>query len=231
MIEPVTPAPLLGDVVTFNLILYTYIYDPQFPCLPTIYTYKVNHLLSQFPPRLDFNRLSKLLAFSASNHSHDHRTKTDSYPRVRPPTLPLTPFRKHMLNHIPREEGGGLSREREMVGILYNTLMANRGAYYRAGVIGLTTALVLSRGNDYNKEEEGEGTRSKKGYEITVAAKYMPGDLDVEYASPWAGAHYLPLVIKNTSLLHCMVVMFFLLSPSYILQKIPRYKLIIIYYY
>lgn len=113
-----------------------------------------------------------------------------------------------------------------MVGILYDTLMANGGAYYRAGVIGLTTALVLSRENNFNKEEEGEGTRSKKGYEITVAAKYMPGDLDVEYASPWAGAHYLPLVIKNTSLL---LVVFFLLSPSYLLQKIPRSKLIIIY--
>lgn len=89
--------------------------------------------------------------------------------------------------------------------------MANREAInYRAGVIGLTTALVLSRENNYN-EEEGGGIRSKKGYEITVAAKYMPGDNDVEYASPWAGAHYLPLVIKNTS---CAWWSFFFLSLS-----------------
>jgi len=40
----------------------------------------------------------------------------------------------------------------------------------RAGVVGLTTALVLAR----------------KGYKVTVVAKYMPGDLSIEYASPWA---------------------------------------------
>src|SRR5271156_818234 len=47
----------------------------------------------------------------------------------------------------------------------------------RAGVAGLTTALLLSR---------------KPNYIITVAAKHMPGDYDIEYASPWAGANYLP---------------------------------------
>ncbi|CAC9889793.1 unnamed protein product [Aureobasidium pullulans] len=31
-----------------------------------------------------------------------------------------------------------------------------------------------------------------KNYSITVAAKHMPGDYDIEYASPWAGANYLP---------------------------------------
>lgn len=46
-----------------------------------------------------------------------------------------------------------------------------------AGVIGLTTALYLSR---------------RPGYKITVVAKFMPGDYDIEYASPWAGANYLP---------------------------------------
>jgi hypothetical protein len=44
----------------------------------------------------------------------------------------------------------------------------------RAGVIGLTSALLLSR----------------RGYSVTVAAKHMPGDYDIEYASPWAGANY-----------------------------------------
>jgi glycine/D-amino acid oxidase-like deaminating enzyme len=48
-----------------------------------------------------------------------------------------------------------------------------------AGVAGLTTALLLSR-----------NTR----YKIVVAAKHMPGDYDIEYASPWAGANYMPLV-------------------------------------
>jgi len=46
----------------------------------------------------------------------------------------------------------------------------------RAGVAGLTTALLLSR---------------NKNYKIAVAAKHMPGDYDIEYASPWAGANYM----------------------------------------
>ncbi|BCR90950.1 FAD-dependent oxidoreductase [Aspergillus chevalieri] len=44
-----------------------------------------------------------------------------------------------------------------------------------AGVAGLTTALLLSK---------------IPGYKIVVAAKHMPGDYDIEYASPWAGANY-----------------------------------------
>lgn len=48
---------------------------------------------------------------------------------------------------------------------------------YSAGVTGLTTALLLSKTGKYN---------------ITVVAKHMPGDYDIEYASPWAGANYLP---------------------------------------
>lgn len=51
--------------------------------------------------------------------------------------------------------------------------------HYSAGVIGLTTAMLLSQDPD-NK--------------ITVAAKHMPGDYDIEYTSPWAGANYLPYV-------------------------------------
>ena len=49
----------------------------------------------------------------------------------------------------------------------------------RAGVAGLTTALLLSKSRRYN---------------IIVAAKHMPGDYDIEYASPWAGANYMPFV-------------------------------------
>lgn len=47
-----------------------------------------------------------------------------------------------------------------------------------AGVSGLTTALQLIRSNPAHK--------------ITIVAKHMPGDYDIEYASPWAGANYLP---------------------------------------
>ncbi|KAG2200068.1 hypothetical protein INT47_007713 [Mucor saturninus] len=44
-----------------------------------------------------------------------------------------------------------------------------------AGVVGLTTALVLKQ----------------KGYQhVTVVAKYVPGDMCVEYTSPYAGAHW-----------------------------------------
>lgn len=46
-----------------------------------------------------------------------------------------------------------------------------------AGVSGLTTAYELSKTGKYA---------------ITVVAKHMPGDYDIEYASPWAGANYLP---------------------------------------
>ena len=47
---------------------------------------------------------------------------------------------------------------------------------YSAGVSGLTCALLLA----------------KKGNEVTVVAKHMPGDYDAEYTSPWAGANVLP---------------------------------------
>ncbi|KAF2838956.1 D-amino acid oxidase [Patellaria atrata CBS 101060] len=47
-----------------------------------------------------------------------------------------------------------------------------------AGVVGLTSALLLSRNPKYR---------------ITVVAKHMPGDYDIEYASPWAGANYFPV--------------------------------------
>ena len=46
-----------------------------------------------------------------------------------------------------------------------------------AGVAGLTTALLLSKTH---------------GHRVVVAAKHMPGDYDIEYASPWAGANYMP---------------------------------------
>ncbi|KAI4272835.1 MAG: hypothetical protein LQ337_005024 [Flavoplaca oasis] len=52
-----------------------------------------------------------------------------------------------------------------------------------AGVAGLTTALLLAR---------------ESKYLITVAAKHMPGDYDIQYASPWAGANYWPISEAGT---------------------------------
>lgn len=48
---------------------------------------------------------------------------------------------------------------------------------YRAGVVGLTSALLLAKGKDNI---------------VTVTAKHMPGDYDIQYTSPWAGANFLP---------------------------------------
>ncbi|KAF1919649.1 FAD dependent oxidoreductase [Ampelomyces quisqualis] len=47
-----------------------------------------------------------------------------------------------------------------------------------AGVLGLSTALALSK---------------HKHVSVTVVSKHMPGDYDIEYASPWAGANYWPV--------------------------------------
>ncbi len=32
----------------------------------------------------------------------------------------------------------------------------------------------------------------KKENTVTVVAKFMPGDYDIQYTSPWAGANVLP---------------------------------------
>ncbi|CEJ62626.1 hypothetical protein PMG11_11121 [Penicillium brasilianum] len=54
-----------------------------------------------------------------------------------------------------------------------------------AGVSGLTSALLLSK---------------DPANQITVIAKHMPGDVDVEYCSPWAGANYLPFGAEGSRL-------------------------------
>ncbi len=53
-----------------------------------------------------------------------------------------------------------------------------------AGVSGLTTALLLSRTHTQHR--------------ILVCAKHMPGDYDIEYCSPWAGANYMPVSPKGS---------------------------------
>lgn len=34
---------------------------------------------------------------------------------------------------------------------------------------------------------------------MTVVAKHMPGDYDIQYTSPWAGANYLPYAHSKSS--------------------------------
>ncbi|CAN8102483.1 unnamed protein product [Discula destructiva] len=53
-----------------------------------------------------------------------------------------------------------------------------------AGVVGLTSALLLAQDKDNV---------------VTVAAKHMPGDYHIEYTSPWAGANYLPMSVQENS--------------------------------
>ncbi|KAI0478512.1 FAD dependent oxidoreductase [Xylariaceae sp. FL0804] len=53
-----------------------------------------------------------------------------------------------------------------------------------AGVSGLTCAYLLSQ---------------QPGNRITVVAKHMPGDYDIEYASPIAGANVLPMSSQENS--------------------------------
>ncbi|KAF5676599.1 d-amino-acid oxidase [Fusarium heterosporum] len=61
--------------------------------------------------------------------------------------------------------------------------MTNTVVVIGAGVIGLTSALLLA----------------KEGNKVTVVGKHMPGDYDAEYASPWAGANVIPLSPKEAS--------------------------------
>ncbi|GAA5801759.1 hypothetical protein HPULCUR_007211 [Helicostylum pulchrum] len=54
-----------------------------------------------------------------------------------------------------------------------------------AGVIGLTTALVLKQ----------------RGYKrVTIVAKYVPGDMCIEYTSPFAGAHWRTMAMNDNPL-------------------------------
>lgn len=55
-----------------------------------------------------------------------------------------------------------------------------------AGVIGLTTALALKRSGYKN---------------VTIVAKYIPGDKSIEYTSPFAGAHWRTMAPNDNSLL------------------------------
>ncbi|KAJ8609208.1 hypothetical protein MRB53_039244 [Persea americana] len=57
------------------------------------------------------------------------------------------------------------------VGIIQNTLTDSD---FSAGVIGLQTAVILL----------------EHGYTVTILAEHFPGDEDLLYASPWAGAHW-----------------------------------------
>ncbi|RMJ25135.1 D-amino acid oxidase [Aspergillus sp. HF37] len=62
--------------------------------------------------------------------------------------------------------------------------MHNNIVVIGAGVSGLTTAYLLSK---------------DASNDVTVVAKHMPGDYDIEYCSPWAGANYFPVGKPGTS--------------------------------
>ncbi|KAG1048753.1 hypothetical protein G6F43_008876 [Rhizopus delemar] len=55
-----------------------------------------------------------------------------------------------------------------------------------AGVIGITTALLLKQ----------------KGYEdVKIVAKHVPGNMDIQYTSPYAGAHWRTMAPNNDLML------------------------------
>ncbi|UNI13257.1 D-amino acid oxidase [Purpureocillium takamizusanense] len=62
--------------------------------------------------------------------------------------------------------------------------MVNTIVVVGAGVSGLTSALLLAMGRRAS---------------VTVVAKHMPGDYDIEYASPWAGANVSPMASLDDS--------------------------------
>ncbi|ROT42924.1 FAD dependent oxidoreductase [Sodiomyces alkalinus F11] len=53
-----------------------------------------------------------------------------------------------------------------------------------AGVIGLTSALLLAE---------------DPANSVTIVSKHMPGDYDIEYTSPWAGANFMPMSFEENS--------------------------------
>ncbi|KAI9300428.1 hypothetical protein BJ944DRAFT_273065 [Cunninghamella echinulata] len=53
------------------------------------------------------------------------------------------------------------------------------------GIVGLTTAILLV----------------EKGYKVTIAAKWLPGDRHIEYTSPFAGAHWRAMASNDDFLL------------------------------
>ncbi|KAI9321234.1 hypothetical protein BX666DRAFT_2017321 [Dichotomocladium elegans] len=63
--------------------------------------------------------------------------------------------------------------------------MAKHIVVVGAGVVGISTALELL----------------KKGYRVTILAKWLPGDMHIEYTSPWAGAHWRTMAPNSNKLL------------------------------
>ncbi|KAI9489980.1 hypothetical protein BDB00DRAFT_840341 [Zychaea mexicana] len=63
--------------------------------------------------------------------------------------------------------------------------MSKRVVVIGAGVVGLSTALALQQ----------------KGFRVTVLAKWLPGDMHIEYTSPWAGAHWRTMAPNSNKLL------------------------------
>lgn len=93
--------------------------------------------------------------------------------------------RPRLSHHLPRDNG----TEHRCLGVCHfftqATMLYPLLTCHSAGVSGLTTALLLAKKNNDHGEH------------ITVVAKHMPGDYDIEYTSPWAGANFFPLMTRQ----------------------------------
>ncbi|KAI7855423.1 hypothetical protein BDC45DRAFT_439142 [Circinella umbellata] len=63
--------------------------------------------------------------------------------------------------------------------------MTKRIVIIGAGIVGLSTALALQ----------------EKGYRVVIVAKWLPGDMHIDYTSPWAGAHWRTMAPNSNKLL------------------------------
>ncbi|RUS34980.1 LOW QUALITY PROTEIN: hypothetical protein BC938DRAFT_477153 [Jimgerdemannia flammicorona] len=59
--------------------------------------------------------------------------------------------------------------------------MGKQAIVIGAGVVGLTTALILQQ----------------RGFQVTIVARHFPGEFNKDYTSPWAGAHWRSYADKN----------------------------------
>ncbi|KAK6087467.1 d-amino-acid oxidase [Seiridium cupressi] len=78
----------------------------------------------------------------------------------------------------------GCFRNGHMIAVSSKVLASFHKVVRSAGVSGLTSAYLLSK---------------ETANQVTVVAKFMPGDYDIEYASPYAGANVMPMSTKATS--------------------------------
>jgi glycine/D-amino acid oxidase-like deaminating enzyme len=71
-----------------------------------------------------------------------------------------------------------------------NNCTLGKATVIGAGVVGLTTALLLQQ----------------RGYDVTIVAEHFPGDKSIEYTSPVAGARWKTLAPNSDLRLQSKVV-------------------------